>query len=402
MAISFFSCEGVNESVMLKRLLVKKIMIRREIKMTIALLYREELKEYDFGPGHPFRGDRYEIFPRFLKERLPARGHYQFLRADRATEGDLLLICQKEYIDFSREFYKAANCGLAYNDSRFCQFHSGDNRPAGRPGKLEEAARLVAGQAKKACDLIQGGQFEKVVSLGGGLHHAKPRWGEGFCIYNDVAFAGKYLLEEYKLHRVLILDTDAHAGNGTAEYFYEDPRVLFIDIHQDPRTLYPGTGFTHQMGQNAGKGYTINLPMPVQAGHLSYRLAFEEIVLPVTREFRPQVIVRNGGSDPHLADSLTNLGLSISGFRMIGETVREMAKICDGKVIDMIGSGYNKEILPYAWLALIAGLANFPIQIEEPVPVPPGSKEDFSYEETKAMIQELKKILREVWPCLAK
>lgn len=370
--------------------------------MTLAILYREELKEYDFGPGHPFRGDRYEIFPRFLKERLPASGHYRFLRADWAIDADLLLICEKEYVEFNRQFYKAANLGLDYNDRRFSQFHTGDNRPAGRPGKLEEAARLVVGQAKKACDLIQSGRFEKVVSLGGGLHHAKPGWGEGFCIYNDVAFAGKYLLEEYSLQRILILDTDAHAGNGTAEYFYEDPRVLFIDIHQDPHTIYPGTGFTHQIGEKDGKGYTINLPLPIQAGDLSYRSVFEEVVLPVTLEFKPQIILRNGGSDPHFADHLTNLSLSVAGFRMIGGMVKEMAKVCEGKVIDMIGSGYNKEILPYAWLSLIAGLANFPIQIEEPVPPSTASKEDFSYEETKGMIKEAKKALKEYWPCLGK
>jgi acetoin utilization protein AcuC len=370
--------------------------------MNIAFLYREELKEYDFGPGHPFRGDRYEIFPPFLKGRLPAGNHCEFLQADPVTDRDLLLICEQEYIDFNKNYYQSAHLGLNYNDSRFPQFHSSDNRPIGRPGKLEEAARLVVGQAKRGCDLIQAGRFERVFSLGGGLHHAKPGWGEGFCIYNDVAFAGKYLLEKHGLQRILVLDTDAHAGNGTAEYFYEDSRVLFIDLHQDPRTLYPGTGFIHQAGKNKGKGYTINLPLPLQAGDLSYRLVFEEVILPVTLEFKPQVILRNGGSDPHFADPLTNLGLSVNGFRMIGQAVREMAKGCNGRVIDMIGSGYNKEILPYAWFALIAGLADFSVQTVEPVAVPVESKESLSYGETKRMIREVKNFLGDYWSCLAK
>ena len=369
--------------------------------MTIAILYREELKEYDFGPGHPFRGDRYEIFPRFLREKLAEINHYKFLRAEWATDEDLLLICRKEYIEFTANFYKLANLGLEY-DRRFYEFHTGDNFPMGRPGKLEEAARLIVGQAKEACDLIETGEFQKVVSLGGGIHHAKPNRGEGFCIYNDLAFAGKYLMEKYGLQRILILDTDAHAGNGTAEYFYKDPRVLLIDLHQDPQTIYPGTGFTHQIGESEGKGYTLNLPMPVRAGDPCYQLVFEEIVLPVSSEFKPQIILRNGGSDPHFMDTLTSLGLSVNGFRMIGETVREMAQICGGKVIDFIGSGYNKEILPYAWLALIAGLGNFKIQIEEPVSIPKRFKEDFPYDETKGMIKEIKKILGEYWRCLAK
>jgi len=293
--------------------------------MAIGILYQKELKEYDFGPGHPFRGDRYELFPKFLRENLAEDDNYRIVKSNPASDEDLRLICQKDYIDFTKDYYKAANLGLSYL-GRFSRFHSEDNRPVGQPGKIEEAARLIVGQAKTACDLIQGGKFKKAVSLGGGMHHAKPACGEGFCLYNDVAFCALYLMQRYKLERILILDTDAHAGNGTCEYFYEEPRVLFIDLHQDPRGLYPGTGFTHQIGSSQGKGFTINIPMPVYAGYDSYQLAFESIVQPVTQEFNPQIIIRNGGSDPHFSDGLTNLGLPVSGFRMIGQKVREMAR----------------------------------------------------------------------------
>ncbi len=365
----------------------------------LAILYRDELREYDFGPGHPFRGDRYEVFPQFLRENIPEDDNYRILKAEPASDDDLLLICQKDYIEFTRGYFQAANAGLRYS-GRFSQYHSGDNAPIGRPGRLEEAARLIIGQAKLACELVQEGKFEKVVGLGGGMHHARRAYGEGFCLYNDVAFCGLYLMQKYRLERILILDTDAHAGNGTSEYFYEEPKVLFIDLHQDPRTLYPGTGFAHQIGSGAGKGFNINIPMPVYAGYESYKLAFESIVEPVTKEFNPQIIVRNGGSDPHFADGLTNLGLPVTGFRMIGEKVREMAAVCGGRVIDLIGSGYNAQVLPYAWLAIIYGLAGIGLEVGEPEGVERNSGPDPRLQETREVIEEVRRNLRDYWKCL--
>jgi len=132
-----------------------------------------------------------------------------------------------------------------------------------------------------------------------------------------------YLMKKHGLERVLILDTDAHAGNGTSEYFYSNPKILFIDVHQDPMTLYPGTGFASDIGSGEGRGFTINVPLPVDAGYDSYQLVFEEIIEPLTEEFKPQIIIRNGGSDPHFDDGLTQLGLPVRGFRMIGERVRK-------------------------------------------------------------------------------
>jgi len=369
--------------------------------MAIAILHRDELKEYDFGPGHPFRGDRYEIFPEFLRENLPEDDNYRVLKAGPAAEEDLLLICNKDYIDFTRDYFKAANLGLSQPGSlSFPHYHSLDNLPRTRPGKLEEAARLMIGQAKMAVDLVQTGEYQKVVCIGGNMHHAKPNYGEGFCLYNDNAFATKYLIEKYGLERILILDTDAHQGNGTCEYFYSDPKVLFIDLHQDPRTLYPGTGFAYEVGEGAGRGYTINVPMPVYAGYDSYQLVFEEIIQPVTEEFEPQIIIRNGGSDPHFADGLTNLGLPVRGFRMIGERVRKMAEICQGREIAIIGSGYNKEVLPYAWLALISGLADFKAEVAEPLSIPQRFQTDSSFEETRRVVEQVKRYHKDYWKCL--
>lgn len=369
--------------------------------MSMGILYQDGLKEYDFGPGHPFRGSRAGVFIEFLKQHIAQDGNYKIIKAGAATEDDLLLICHKDYIDFNKEYFKAANLGLSYpQPDLFYEYHSMDNKPIGRPGKLEEAARLVIGQAKKACELVQDGTYKKVISIGGGLHHAKPSYGEGFCLYNDVAFCGRYLLKKYKLDRILILDTDAHAGNGTAEYFYEEPKILFIDLHQDPRTLYPGTGFAYQTGAGEGKGFTVNIPMPVGAGDESYKLVFDSIVEPLVREFKPQIIVRNGGSDPHFDDQLTALGLTVNGFRMIGEKTREIAKVCSDKVVDLIASGYNEKVLPYAWLALISGLAGFKLDIKESEPVPRRLMSDRALFETGRVINDVKSNLKDYWACL--
>ena len=369
--------------------------------MAIGILYREELKEYDFGPAHPFRGDRYEAFVRLIRESLTEDDNYRIIESDWATARDLLLICDRDYIDFTTEFYKAANLGLEHVGP-FAQFHSDDNIPGGKPGKVEEAARLVIGQAKLACDLVQGGVFEKVVSIGGGLHHAQRDYGEGFCLYNDVVFCALDLLENYGLERILILDTDAHAGNGTSSYFYQTSNVLLIDMHQDPVTLYPGTGFAHQIGEGEGKGYTINVPLPVFAGYDSYELIFNEIVQPVAEEFRPQIIIRNGGSDPYFEDGLTSLGLTVSGFGMIGKRVAQLsAQLCQGKVIDLIASGYNRRALPYAWLALVCGLAGIQISIADPEPIPQRFTRDPSFEDTRTVIGEVKKNLSDFWRCFS-
>jgi len=369
--------------------------------MSVGILYQNGLKEYDFGPGHPFRGRRAGVFVEFLKKCLAQDDNYRILQADPASEDDLLLICRQEYIDFTREYFKAANTGSTNaRADLFYQYHSMDNMPIGRPGRLEEAARLVIGQAKKACDLVEGGEYKEVVSIGGGLHHAKPSYGEGFCLYNDVAFCGRYLLQKYKLERILILDTDAHAGNGTSEYFYQEPKVLFIDLHQDPQTLYPGTGFSYQIGAGDGKGFTVNIPMPVSAGDDSYKLAFESVVEPLVAEFKPQIIVRNGGSDPHFDDQLTALGLTVEGFRMIGEKTRELAKICNDKVIDLIASGYNEKVLPFAWLALISGLAGFKLDVKDPEPLPQRFMLEAALDATERVINDIKRNLKDYWACL--
>lgn len=357
----------------------------------IGILYSDELRNYDFGPGHPFRGDRYEQFMTYFKETMKKSGEFEVVMNDEpASDADLSLAHEKEYIQAMQK----ASTGTPIPD--MWRFISGDNvnpRTRNLPLGIERAARVVAKNSMLACDLVQEGRFEKVVSLGGGLHHAKPRYGEGFCVYNDVVIAARHLIERHGLRRILILDTDAHAGNGTCEAFYSDPKVLFIDLHQ--KFIYPGTGYEDDIGEGDGKGFTVNVPLPAFTGDDAYRLVFDEIVFPLAQEFNPQIIIRNGGSDPHPSDEITQLELTLEGFKYVGASVREIAEICDGKEVDLICSGYKPEVLSRAWTALISGLADVEVKIEEPLPLK--TRKNQMLEEVEGIIKRVKENLHPYW-----
>ena len=166
--------------------------------------------------------------------------------------------------------------------------------------------------------------------------------------------------------------------------------MLFIDIHQEH--IYPGTGNENEVGRDEGKGFTVNVPLPAFSGDEAYKLVFDEIVFPLSKEFNPQLIIRNGGSDPHPSDEITQLGLTLKGFRYIGESVREIAKMCNGKEIDLICSGYKPEVLSRAWSSLIAGLADVEIEIDEPHPLK--IRKSQMLEEVGRVVKDVKKNLQ--------
>lgn len=364
------------------------------MKGKTALVFNPEIKKYSFGKGHPFTSERFEIFLNFLKEKVSNfNDYFEEILPKAATEDDLKLFHSQEYI----EAIKKASKGIILPD--IFQYITSDNTDPSTgylPTGIEEASRMAVGSSQTAAKLVFEERFKKAISLGGGLHHAKRNFGEGFCIYNDVVISAKKLLE-WGLKRILILDTDAHAGNGTAEAFWQDGRVLFIDIHQDPKTLYPGTGFIEEVGSGKGEGFIVNIPLPPGSSDMSFQYCFDQLIFPLADEFKPQIIIRNGGSDPHFSDILTNLGLTLDGFKMIGKNVKILSeKFCQGKEIDLIASGYNMKVLPFAWLSLISGLSGLGINLPEKSTMPRNTK----LKETKEIIRELKNILKKYWKCL--
>ncbi len=320
----------------------------------IAIVYHSGVAEYDFGPDHPFRGDRFPRFMRLLDAHgLLNRPEIHLVEPEAAGDADLRLIHSDAYISLV-ERLAARHAPL-----------SGDTplTPA-----IARAARLIVGTALKAGELLSKG-FRVAEGVGGGLHHAGPDYGGGFCVFNDVAVCAKALLEHRGLERVLIFDSDAHAGNGTMDIFYEDPCVLFISVHQDPRTIYPGTGFVDQIGSDPGTGYTVNVPLPPGADDECMGLVLERVFKPLARAFRPQAIIRNGGSDPHFRDGLVSLGLTFTGLRSIGEAVADAASAADCGVVDLCCSGYNPETVAEGWLSLLSGLIGVELDlVERPSP----------------------------------
>ncbi|MGA1797131.1 MAG: histone deacetylase [bacterium] len=204
-----------------------------------------------------------------------------------------------------------------------------------------DAAVLAAGGLLDAVDRVVGDQPSPVFALvrppG---HHAERDMARGFCLFNNVAIAAKYARKRHGVRRVLICDWDVHHGNGTQHAFYEDPTVLYFSVHQFPH--YPGTGHLLETGTGPGKGFTINIPLPHGQGDREYRAIFREILVPVARTFRPELILVSAGFDPLHCDPLAGMELTEKGFAsMTSDLMGLAASFCPGRLILSLEGGYH-------------------------------------------------------------
>jgi acetoin utilization deacetylase AcuC-like enzyme len=175
-------------------------------------------------------------------------------------------------------------------------------------------------------------------------HHAVSNRAMGFCLFNNVAIAARYALQKYKLDRVLIVDFDLHHGNGTQDAFYEEPRVLYFSTHQYP--YYPGTGHWQETGRGAGLGYNVNVPLPAGVGDAGYQRIFDEILVPIARRYKPQLILVSAGYDAHWMDPLGMMLLSVSGYAALVRVLVALAEEwCAGSLVLTLEGGYNLEAL---------------------------------------------------------
>jgi acetoin utilization protein AcuC len=208
---------------------------------------------------------------------------------------------------------------------------------------LYEYSVLAAGGTLTAAKMILSGQADIAFNPSGGYHHAGPEHAAGFCYINDVALACIVLAEQEK--RVLYLDVDVHHGDGVAQAFYDRSDVLTISLHQNPKTLFPGTGFENEIGTGQGKGYCVNVPLPVGTYDQAYLKAFETIVLPLTAAYNPDVIVFELGVDALAGDPLANLRLTNNVYAEIVDHLMKFNK----PIVATGGGGYNIENTVRAW-----------------------------------------------------
>lgn len=222
-----------------------------------------------------------------------------------------------------------------------------------------EAAVLAAGAGVEAVDRACSGAGPAFLLVRPPGHHALCRRGMGFCLFNNIAVAAAHALEVCGLQRVLILDWDVHHGNGTQDAFYDDPRVLFISLHQ--RNHYPGTGHVDEIGAGAGLGYTVNVPLPAGAGDGAATAVFESLVEPLLRAYRPQLLLASCGFDSLAGDPLGGLRLSREGCRWMSSRFvalgREVGAV--GPVCTLEG-GYDPPLLAGAVVATLEGVVGDP------------------------------------------
>jgi len=206
-------------------------------------------------------------------------------------------------------------------------------------------ARLAAGGVLTAVEAVLAGDAHNafaIVRPPG--HHALVERAMGFCFFNNVAIAASWLVKVQGLRRVLILDWDVHHGNGSQDIFYESPEVLYMSTHQYP--FYPGTGWLDQIGSGAGAGFTVNAPMPATFGDNEYLRIFDQLLLPIARQFRPEFVLISAGFDGHYRDPLGGMRITEAGFRAMTRRLQRLAdEYCDGKMVAALEGGYDLRAL---------------------------------------------------------
>ncbi|TMW68044.1 hypothetical protein Poli38472_007716 [Pythium oligandrum] len=270
----------------------------------------------------------------------------QVLRARTATEAELRLIHTERYVSEIKKKSAREEGGNGGEETPFSQF-------------AFEIASLSTGGVLTAVDAVMNGQVRAAYALTRPPgHHATPDRGMGFCLFNNVAIAARFLQKQYpdQVKRVAIVDYDVHHGNGTQDAFFEDDSVLLISIHQ--ANNYPAdSGRWEEIGALRGEGYTVNVPLPPGSGHGAYEYTFHQIVTPAVQRFKPDFILVSSGFDASYADPLAAMILSSNSFRfMANELIKLADTLCQGRIIFAHEGGYSETYAPFCGTAVVEAL----------------------------------------------
>ncbi len=324
-----------------------------------AFVYTDRYTDYHLSDTHPLQQKRLLMTHRLLDFYGAFQAPSSHLIAPTsATEGDLLRVHSPDYLDALRTL----SAGGSIPNSRQFGFGTLDN-PA-FPG-MWEATLLYAGGSLECARLVRHDGFDAAFNVSGGLHHARRDQAAGFCTVADCALVAYYLLDQ-GAKRVASVDIDAHHGDGTQEFFFDDPRVLTLSVHETPETLYPRvSGFAEEIGIGAGHGFNANLPLAPGTGDDVYTEAFNAAFLPLLSAFDPEYIILQVGADAHFADPLTHLGLTTRGWLGLATAIVALGQ----PVIALGGGGYNLDTVPRLWTLLYGALSGqtFPDTLHDPV-----------------------------------
>jgi len=335
------------------------------------------------GRGHPESAKRLRAIVNELKKsKLRGVENWQFVKPEKARLEDVELVHGAEYIQL------VENVGRSGGD-----FLDAEGDTVVSPKSFEVALYAVGGTLR-AVDIVMEDKFQNAFALvrppG---HHAGKYSACGFCIFNNIAIAAEHLIKRFKMSRVVILDIDAHHGNGTQEIFYETSKVLYISLHQDPRE-FPGTGFTNEIGEGEGLGYNVNIPLPFKTNDQIYLKAIDEIVKPVIRQYEPQFMLVSTGLDGHYTDPVGSLSLSVLCYQEVYETIVNLAsEMCNGKLVSTLEGGYSLNFVGKIAAAAVAKMSRAFYSVDDKVPV---VKERIR-EQGEEIIKEVKRFQKASW-----
>ena len=307
-------------------------------------VYRgDALARYGFGDDHPFGIDRHDVFQQALTE-LKLGEAIAYAEPRRASADDLALFHTPEYIDLVSRMSEDGG-----------GFLDGGDTPA-FPGVYDIASDVV-GTTLAAVDAVMDGAASRAFVPIAGLHHAARNAAAGFCVFNDCGIAIEYLRRRHGLTRVAYVDIDAHHGDGVFYGFEDDAELIFADLHEDGRYLYPGTGAAEETGKGAAVGTKLNIPLAPGAGDGEFDLAWA-LIEDYVDQAGPEFIIMQCGADSLEGDPITHLCFTEAAHTKAARRLCGLAdKHCAGRIIGVGGGGYNRGNLARAWTGVVSSFA---------------------------------------------